>query len=319
MANQVPPDLPKLLPPWYQTRMPLHAGGVPVFGLVLVLTLLLAGPRAAAGPAVEDFTFAEFTAPALTGHAWGGGLGHPPVKLLHAQMIYAGYAENAPSGSDLWYSHGLASADWPNPGVLTAEEGNNVSTSFRLARPPSTLAPPYHLLGLAIPENGGLLIGSAPGVPWSGRDFNSIFPGIDLAGVIAQIRSDNLQGGAVESLLRWMLQEGVTGTSPTPISEIPVLPEPWPPGYLPPFPGGPVWGFSEAGAPLELNLPYRYPDPWNPGGYIERVDYAEWRVTGPDFLVIPESAAGTVLLPGILIVVAGMAWRRAKSRRTPAG
>ncbi|MFM8358397.1 MAG: hypothetical protein ACKOET_07535, partial [Verrucomicrobiota bacterium] len=242
--------------------------------------------------------------------------GQTPVNLIHAQFIYAGYSASAPPGSDLWYSHGLANIDGRHLGELTWSVGNEISTEFSLARPPSALTPPYHLLPLAIPETGGLLIGSAVGVPWAGRDFNSIFPWIDLAAVIAQVRSDDLRGGPVESLLRWMLQQGATGTSPTPISEIPVLPEPWPNGYYPDFPAGPVWGFSETGAPLDLSLTYtNYISIGDPDSAYLRTEYAFWRLTGPDFLVIPEVTSGKVLLPGFLALAAGIGWRRATLHR----
>lgn len=258
-----------------------------------------------------DFSYAEFTAPALAGACCGGfpaNWPHGAIPMNHAHFLYAGYQGSAPPGEDLWYSYGITGPNSAVSGYLDSETGSCTSTIVTLARPPSEFPTPYHLLPLALPQNGGLLIGSAPHAPWAGRDFQSIFPGLDLAAVISQVRSDNLEGGPVESLLRWMLQQGVTGTSPVPINQILPLPEV--------FPAGPVWGFSETGAPLDLSLTFRYyTHPGDPDSTYPRTEYAFWRLTGPDYLVIPEARSGKSLLLGLPVLAAGMGWRRVSLRR----
>ncbi|MFM8360218.1 MAG: hypothetical protein ACKOET_16850 [Verrucomicrobiota bacterium] len=256
----------------------------------------LGAPRASAEPVIQDFTFALWnTLP------YSFSFGNPPLRppfgrLSHAQLLYAGYREPVPGQPELGYSSGLAGGVGDGrlqPGDLDGERGGSDSATFFLDRPPASLTPPFHVMGLATAPSGGLFIASNDQAPWTGLTFHQVFPDLDLDALLDQVRSDNLQGGEAQSLLLAMIRQGNTVTLPTSLPEAANLDNPS---------GGPVWGFTDLGEPMDLT----YPILQDGQTLLYR---ANWYLTGPDF-VTPEMPAGVAMPLGFAAWLGVRCWRR---------
>lgn len=266
-------------------------------GVATILAMEAGGGirRALAEPPVQDFTFALWSTRPPLGYP-AAGLRAPFGRLSHAQLLYAGYRESVPGQPELWYSSALAEgigSERLQPGDLDEERGGTDSAAFTLERPPGSLTPPFHVMGLATAPSGGLFIASNEQAPWGGLSFNQVFPGLNLEALLDQVRSNGLQGGEAQSLLLWMIRHGNTVVLPAPIPEVTNLDNQVP---------GVTWGFTALGEPMDLT----YQLPWGYGSSIYR---AEWNLTGYDYIT-PEVPAGVALPLGFIAWLGVRCWRK---------
>lgn len=255
--------------------------------LGLALAAGLTGSPAAAQAPIVDFTYSVW-------HPWGR-YGQGAVVLNHAQLVYAGYRETSPGQADLWYSHALAGGIGDNylqPGELDVIRGGTDSAEFNLVRPPGTFPPPFHLLALATLPSGELVIGSRYRAPWETLSFSLLFPGVDYGALVQQVRSDDLQGGPVQSLLEFVIRQGSTLTLPAPLPEIDFEA----PGamYV-----GSLWGFDASGNPVALGRTFQRPD----GSAWEAE--AVWNVSGRIY-AMPEATTGWAVPLVVMLGIGGL-------------
>jgi hypothetical protein len=248
-----------------------------------------------ASSGIFDLTQVLFYAPAYMYE------GQPQVPMTQAHLIYLGANTQDPNGPVVEYSFGML-----DNGVLNQGAGFDWGIYIELERPSAGSAPPYHLIGLAVTGSndgpGGLLIGGSRPSAWDGRDFNSLFPGVDQQDVVDQLRSGDLSGGAVEDLVTQMVLDNATLQSPDPM--------PVPVGS--PLRGW-VWGFSDSGSPEEL-------------GVLIDVDYQDDPVyVAPGFgmydienPIIPEAAATPGVFACLALAIGGWRWRTRRARLAPA-